>query len=200
MKDIIKDIQRQEDRRAFRALNKAIYSPMEINIQPCIFGYALIATTWKERLMAVELGSTIEELIGNYVNHWNKTNYVKSLFVSNDREPDPKVVNSVLRVINEGGLIDNAVHCNISLSGTMLQRKVWEALLKIPSGTVETYQQIAERIDEPQAVRAISNAIGANPIAIIIPCHRVIRSDGKIGGYRWGEKVKQKLLAREGAR
>lgn len=150
--------------------------------------------------MAVELGATMEELVRNYVNHWNKTSSVKSLFVSNDREPDPKVVDSVLRVINQGGLIDNAVHRNISLGGTMLQRKVWQALLKIPSGTVETYQQIAERIEEPQAVRAIGNAVGANPIAIIVPCHRVVRSDGKMGGYRWGEPIKQKLLEREGVR
>lgn len=196
----IEQLRHYEDRQLFKALDKAagIGDPMEITIQPCVFGYALIGTIWKDRLIAVELGSSIEEAVGNYVNHWNKTSLSRALFVGKD-SPDPKVVDNVLRVINNGGLVDHTVHKNLSMDGTMFQRKVWMDLLKIPAGTTETYQQIAERIGEPKSVRAIGNAVGANPIAIIIPCHRVVRSDGKIGGYRWGEGVKRKLLDREGA-
>lgn len=194
----VEQIQHYEDRQAFKALDKAIGIgvPMEISIQPCIFGYALIATSWKDRLVGVELGSSIEQVVGNYINHWNKTS-LSSALVINEGSPDPRVINSTLRAINQGDLVDRRDPYNMSLYGTAFQRKVWQALLEIPPGTTETYQQVAERIGDPKAVRPLANAIGANPLAIIVPCHRVIRSDGKMGGYRWGEDIKRKLLDRE---
>ncbi len=84
-----------------------------------------------------------------------------------------------------------------ALIGTDFQREVWRALLAIPPGTVTTYQTIAETVGRPKAVRAVANAIAANPIAWLIPCHRVIRSDGGIGGYRWGLERKCAMLAWE---
>lgn len=196
----VEQILHYEDLQIFKALDKAagIGDPMEISIQPCVFGRVLIATSWKDRLIAVELGSSVEELVGNYVNHWNKTSLSRLLFVGKD-SPDPRVVDAVLRAVNEGGGINFTTARNMSLSGTAFQRKVWQALLEIPPGTTETYQQVAERIGDPKAVRPLANAVAANPIAVIIPCHRVVRSDGKVGGYRWGEDVKRKLLDREGA-
>lgn len=83
------------------------------------------------------------------------------------------------------------------LAGTPFQVKVWQALLAIPSGAVTTYSDIASRIGHPQAHRAAASAIGANPIAWLIPCHRVLRSTGAIGGYRWGLPRKRALLALE---
>ncbi|OED42313.1 hypothetical protein AB833_06565 [Chromatiales bacterium (ex Bugula neritina AB1)] len=77
--------------------------------------------------------------------------------------------------------------------GTPFQLKVWEALLALPQGSRVSYQHIADRIDQPKAVRAVGTAIGRNPIALLIPCHRVIRSDGMPGGYRWGEGRKLAL-------
>jgi methylated-DNA-[protein]-cysteine S-methyltransferase len=86
------------------------------------------------------------------------------------------------------------------LKGTPFQRKVWAGLLKIPRGKTVTYKELAKIIGKPMAVRAVANAVGANPIAPHIPCHRVIRSDGKLGGYsgKGGIKTKKALLAKEG--
>jgi len=82
--------------------------------------------------------------------------------------------------------------------GTNFQIKVWKALLLIPPGQVVTYKMIAERIGHPRAVRAVGNAIGKNPIAYLIPCHRVIRESGQLGGYRWGIGLKRRILESEG--
>src|SRR5882672_3717314 len=86
------------------------------------------------------------------------------------------------------------------LKGTPFQRKVWQALLKIPKGKTVTYKELAKNIGKPLAVRAVANAVGANPCAPLIPCHRVIRSDGTLGGYsgKGGIKTKIKLLRKEG--
>jgi methylated-DNA-[protein]-cysteine S-methyltransferase len=86
------------------------------------------------------------------------------------------------------------------LKGTKFQLKVWDYLKKIPRGSVKTYSQVAKAIGKPLAVRAVANAIGKNPLVPQIPCHRVIRSDGSLGGYsgKGGIKTKKLLLKREG--
>jgi AraC family transcriptional regulator of adaptative response/methylated-DNA-[protein]-cysteine methyltransferase len=83
------------------------------------------------------------------------------------------------------------------LRGTDLQLAVWRALLALPSGTVTTYSDLAEAVGRPAATRAVANAVGANHVAWLIPCHRVIRATGALGGYRWGLARKSALLARE---
>src|SRR6202166_428287 len=83
--------------------------------------------------------------------------------------------------------------------GTEFQLRVWQALQKIPLGTTLSYAELAQRIGEPTAVRAVAQACAENAIAIAIPCHRVVRSDGSISGYRWGVARKRALLARERA-
>ena len=87
----------------------------------------------------------------------------------------------------------------MKLNGTKFQLKVWAYLRKIPRGSIKTYSQVAKAIRKPRAVRAVANAIGKNPYAPKIPCHRVIRSDGALGGYsgRGGIKQKLKLLRSE---
>ena len=85
----------------------------------------------------------------------------------------------------------------IKLIGTDFQVAVWRELLKIPCGEMRTYKQIAEKIGRPKAIRAAANAVGDNSISYLVPCHRVIRTDGEIGGYRWGIDVKKKILAEE---
>ena len=87
----------------------------------------------------------------------------------------------------------------LHLRGTNFQLKVWEALLTIPTGTVTTYEGIASRIGKPAATRAVGTAVGHNPIAVLIPCHRVIRKVGEFGNYRYGELRKKALLAYESA-
>ena len=88
----------------------------------------------------------------------------------------------------------------MKLKGTKFQLKIWDFLKKIPKGTVKTYSEVAEAIGKPLAVRAVANAIGKNPSPIRIPCHRVIRSDGSLGGYSGtgGVKKKKNLLKKEG--
>lgn len=85
----------------------------------------------------------------------------------------------------------------LHLKGTSFQLKVWESLLKIPQGELATYRDIADEIGRPKASRAIGTAIGKNPIALLIPCHRVIQTSGKLGGYMWGLTRKQALLGWE---
>jgi len=86
------------------------------------------------------------------------------------------------------------------LIGAPFQIKVWEALLRIPSGHVTTYSQIAAVIGHPQASRAVGTAVGRNPVSWLIPCHRALRRDGALGGYHWGLPVKRAMLAWESAR
>ena len=90
----------------------------------------------------------------------------------------------------------------MKLKGTKFQLKVWSYLKKIPRGSLKTYSQVAKAIGKPRAVRAVANAIGKNPYAPKIPCHRVIRSDGSLGGYsgKGGLKIKRFLLKKEGIR
>lgn len=86
------------------------------------------------------------------------------------------------------------------LKGTEFQKKVWTAIARIPRGKTATYTELAKSIGKPKAVRAVGNAVGANPMAPMIPCHRVVRSDGTLGGYSGvgGVKTKRALLKKEG--
>ena len=93
---------------------------------------------------------------------------------------------------------DKKLH--LFVKGTNFQVKVWEALLRIPSGDVTTYQQIAHRVENPKAVQAVGSAVGSNHIAYLIPCHRVIRKDGILGEYRWNSARKKGIIGWEMAR
>jgi len=87
----------------------------------------------------------------------------------------------------------------LDVRATAFQRRVWEALQRIPYGSTRSYSAIARDIGKPTAARAVARACATNPVAIVVPCHRVVREDGELGGYRWGLKRKQALLAREAA-
>jgi AraC family transcriptional regulator of adaptative response/methylated-DNA-[protein]-cysteine methyltransferase len=87
----------------------------------------------------------------------------------------------------------------LHLKGTDFQLKVWESLLTIPMGKLSTYGSLAEKIGNPKASRAVGTAIGSNPVAFLIPCHRVIQSTGHLGGYRWGGERKQMIVGWEGS-
>nr|WP_273702385.1 methylated-DNA--[protein]-cysteine S-methyltransferase [Tepidanaerobacter syntrophicus] len=86
----------------------------------------------------------------------------------------------------------------MDLKGTDFQISVWEALLNIPYGTTKTYSQVAAEIGRPKATRAVGGAIGANPVSIVVPCHRVIGKDGSLTGFGGGLEIKKKLLKLEG--
>ncbi len=89
---------------------------------------------------------------------------------------------------------------SLKVSGTNFQLAVWRALLEIPEGCVQSYGDIARKLGQPGSSRAVGNAVGANPVAFLIPCHRVIRESGALGGYRWGETRKQAMQVWEQAR
>jgi AraC family transcriptional regulator of adaptative response/methylated-DNA-[protein]-cysteine methyltransferase len=88
----------------------------------------------------------------------------------------------------------------LHLKGSDFQLKVWETLLKIPNGKLTTYGAIAQKIDRPKAVQAVGTAVGDNPVAFLIPCHRVIQSTGLLGGYHWGTSRKTAMIGWEAAR
>lgn len=88
----------------------------------------------------------------------------------------------------------------LDVRGTAFQQRVWQALREIPAGETASYTEVAERIGAPRSVRAVAQACGANEIAVAIPCHRVVRRDGALSGYRWGVERKQALLRKEGSR
>jgi len=85
----------------------------------------------------------------------------------------------------------------LDMRGTPFQRRVWAELCKIPLGTTVTYSDLARRIGQPNGARAVAGACASNPIALGVPCHRVVRNDGSLSGYRWGIERKQTLIERE---
>ncbi len=91
----------------------------------------------------------------------------------------------------------NGLELPLDIRGTIFQQRVWQILQKIPLGTTASYTDIATKLGDPKAVRAVARACAANPIALLVPCHRVVRSDGGISGYRWGVENKRTLIARE---
>jgi AraC family transcriptional regulator of adaptative response/methylated-DNA-[protein]-cysteine methyltransferase len=117
------------------------------------------------------------------------------------RWPNAKFVNNPEAIAPmTQAILGNGDNTNIHMIGAPFQIKVWEALLKIPSGTVTTYSEIANHIGHPKAVRAVGTAVGRNPVSWLIPCHRALRRSGGLGGYHWGLPVKRALLMREALR
>lgn len=120
--------------------------------------------------------------------------------------PDSEVVHDQAATASAAEWVGRSLHRSLDgtpprllVRGTNLQVKVWEALLRIPASTVTTYGELAASIGRPRAVRPVAAAVAANPIAVLIPCHRVLRSTGALAGYRWGTDRKRALLALESA-
>ena len=109
------------------------------------------------------------------------------------RQDDAALAPQVAKITGRDG-------AKLHLIGAPFQIKVWEALLKVPSGHVTTYGEIAKSIGNPKAARAVGTAVGCNPVSWLIPCHRALRKSGGLGGYHWGMPVKRALLAWESAR
>ncbi|MEH2031056.1 MAG: bifunctional DNA-binding transcriptional regulator/O6-methylguanine-DNA methyltransferase Ada [Nostoc sp.] len=156
-------------------------------IAPCPLGYLLVATTEKG-ICAVKLGDEADKLEHILNQEFHQAHIIR------DDHTHKEWIQAILNFIAGG-----KVHLDLPLDvrGTAFQKQVWQALQKIPYGETRTYTDIACDIAKPQAVRAVGNACGANPIALIVPCHRVLRSDGSLGGYHWGIERKQKLLTQE---
>lgn len=159
------------------------------------FGSCLIATTERGicNLSFVEMseGKAIDELVAG----WKQARMIEDY---NTTAPlAARIFSDVSNRLNSR--LEPTPPLKLHLRGTNFQIKVWEALLKIPTGAVTTYEQIASQIGNPSALRAVGSAVGHNPIAYLIPCHRVIRKTGEYGNYRYGSARKKVILARESA-
>jgi AraC family transcriptional regulator, regulatory protein of adaptative response / methylated-DNA-[protein]-cysteine methyltransferase len=155
------------------------------------FGECLLAVTGRGicGLSFVSSGGR-QELLADLRKRWSRA----------DLHLDPFVTEPVLAQIFPSTASPAEQPLRLFLNGTNFQIKVWEALLRIPAGQVVAYEDIATFIGMPTAARAVSRAVAANPIAYIIPCHRVIRKMGVLGGYRWGVERKQAILGWEMAK
>ena len=117
---------------------------------------------------------------------------------SRDFGPLSEWVEIVTRIV-DGGSPNSDVQLPLDVRGTAFQRRVWEALRQIPRGETRTYSEVAQEIGQPSATRAVANACAKNPTPIVVPCHRVVRTDGGLGGYALGVERKRKLLKQEAA-
>ena len=156
-------------------------------IVSCDLGYLLVATTDKG-ICGIKLGDHAEELVKILAKEF------KQAIIIRDNNSHQDWVKKILNFI-AGEEYD--LNLPIDIRGTEFQQQVWQALQNIPYGETRTYQEIANDLGKPKAARAIGNACGANPIALIIPCHRVVCTDGSLGGYYWGIERKQKIIERE---
>ncbi|WP_420321221.1 bifunctional helix-turn-helix domain-containing protein/methylated-DNA--[protein]-cysteine S-methyltransferase [Flagellimonas sp.] len=151
------------------------------------FGLVVIASTTKG---ICHISFTEDEEKGLYEL---KTQFPKATY---HQRVDQMQANALMVFGKDWGQISNI---KLHLKGTDFQLKVWESLLKIPKGNLSTYGKIAKLVDRPKASRAVGTAIGSNPIAYLIPCHRVIQSSGGFGGYRWDSTRKTAIIGWEAA-
>lgn len=154
-------------------------------------GSALVAATQRGVCM-VELGNDVRVLEAKLRDEFPRAQ-LQRVDAGRDEFLAPRLQAVAARLAGGGG--DVAV----DLIGTAFQKKVWDALMRIPAGQTRSYAGLAADLGQPGAARAVASACAHNKVAIVVPCHRVIRGDGSLGGYRWGLPLKQQLLERERA-
>ncbi|HEX7810871.1 MAG TPA: bifunctional DNA-binding transcriptional regulator/O6-methylguanine-DNA methyltransferase Ada [Burkholderiales bacterium] len=150
----------------------------------CSLGSILVASTDKG-ICAIALGDDPDSLL-----HDLQDRFPKARLIGSDTTFE-QLVAKVVGFVEAPGL---GLDLPLDVRGTAFQQRVWQALREIPAGRTVSYAQVAHRIGEPGAVRAVAQACGANGLAVAIPCHRVIRNDGGLSGYRWGVERKRALL------
>lgn len=156
-------------------------------IAPCTLGQVLVAGT-DRGVSAVYLGDRDSDLVASLRNEYPNAS------IERDAKAHSKWVGEIVR--NIAGT-NPELNLPTDVVATAFQRRVWEALRAIPSGATRTYTQVASAIGRPKSVRAVARACATNPTSIVVPCHRVVRTDGTLAGYRWGVERKKKLIERE---
>jgi AraC family transcriptional regulator of adaptative response/methylated-DNA-[protein]-cysteine methyltransferase len=157
------------------------------SLGPCSLGEVLVASTTRG-VCSICLGDDPDVLLEELQRRFPKAELVGG---------DARHEATVAAVIDLVERPDAPFELPLDVRGTAFQRRVWEALRKIPAGTTMSYAELAARVGRPKATRAVASACGANTIAVAIPCHRVVRKDGSLSGYRWGIERKATLLERE---
>ena len=171
--------------RAYRQGGKS--TRIDYAVGHCELGHCLVALS-ERGICAVLLGDSHEALMAE----------LQQSFPSADCMPAaPEFTEQIQSVIASLNHRATPLTLPLDIRGTAFQQQVWQALREIPTGETRSYQQIADGIGNPKAVRAVAGACAANRLAILIPCHRVVRGDGSLSGYRWGVARKAALLARE---
>jgi AraC family transcriptional regulator of adaptative response/methylated-DNA-[protein]-cysteine methyltransferase len=150
-------------------------------------GWVLVAGTVRG-LCAIDIGDSRRALIDALKARFGRGEY---------SEGDPESVRWLRRVTESIVSPRRGLDLPLDLRGTAFQRRVWQELRRIPAGTTASYGDVARRIGKPGAARAVARACATNPLPLAVPCHRVVRSDGELGGYRGGVERKRALLARE---
>jgi AraC family transcriptional regulator, regulatory protein of adaptative response / methylated-DNA-[protein]-cysteine methyltransferase len=156
-------------------------------VAQCHLGWVLVAAT-DRGICGIEFGGTAAALRSAF-----KARFPAAVLRGDDADFAAWVA-EVLALIEAP---DRRFDLPLDIQGTAFQRRVWEALRAIPAGSTATYADIAARIGSPSAVRAVARACAANPVAVVVPCHRVVGTDGQLKGYRWGVQRKRALLDRE---
>lgn len=175
------------------ALNKSRHTPsgtpelIRFTIGSSSLGSLLIAASMKG-ICCITLGDDSGPLVADLKKRFKNLNVV---------EDDDALKKFLTQVIEFVETPRSDLDLPLDVRGTEFQQRVWQALLKIPFGTTTSYSSVAHMIGSPNSVRAVASACGANSISLAIPCHRVVRSDGQLSGYRWGIERKHALLARE---
>lgn len=155
-------------------------------------GYILIANT-DQGICTISLGDHCEKLIASLARDFSQATIIRD---DNNHQDLSEQIHQQLHSYLAGNEFN--LDLPLVLRGTDFQLQVWKTLQRIPYGETRTYGELASDLGKPKAARAIGNACGAaNRIALIIPCHRVVRNDGSLGSYRWGIERKQKLIATE---
>ena len=163
-------------------------SAMLFAVGQCSLGAILVAQS-RRGVCAILLGDDPDALVRDLQDQFPKAELVGA-----DRGFE-QLIAQVVGFIETPAL---GLDLPLDLRGTAFQQRVWQALRDIPLGSTASYAQIAERIGAPKSYRAVAQACGANNLAVAIPCHRVVRSNGELSGYRWGVERKRRLLEREG--
>jgi AraC family transcriptional regulator of adaptative response/methylated-DNA-[protein]-cysteine methyltransferase len=156
-------------------------------LAPCYLGWVLVAATAKG-ICAIEFGDAPEPLEKRLRDRFPQATAI---------DDDPDLAAWVAQILTFLDAPQTGLDLPLDIQGTAFQRRVWMALREIPTGSTISYGELAARIGQPQATRAVAQACASNRIALAIPCHRVVRKDGTMAGYRWGQERKRQLLDRE---